>query len=465
MTLAKGLGGGVPIGAVAMTEKAAAGLAQLAGGAVPHATTFGGNPLACAAAVAVLEIIENEGLLDRVTQAGEYLGEQARRSSSRSSPVTSPARAAAGCCAASPSPVRRRRSRRRLPREGHAAVGRRRERRPVRAAVHRRAPPARRGRLDPRAASSPRAQASRDGRGFLTLGDVAAEQWPALFDRAAYLKANRTQKTLAGKSVALVFEKASTRTRVSFEVGVFELGGHAVVLSSQGSQIARGEPIEDTARVLSGYCHGDRAAHVRSGAGRAAREGRSVPVVNGLSDQHHPCQVATDLFTVREKFGRIDGLRYAWIGDGNNMASSWIEAAGLFGLELALACPEGFAPDPLLVTAARDRQARLGRGSVTLTTDPKAAAERRARDLHRRLGIDGAGGGGRRAREGVPGLLRRHRARHPRGCRRDRAPLPAGTSRRGDHGRCPRWPPFTRVGAGGEPLARRQGHPRARMLS
>jgi ornithine carbamoyltransferase len=88
-------------------------------------------------------------------------------------------------------------------------------------------------------------------RGFLTLGDVPVAQWPALFDRAAFLKANRTQKTLAGKSVALVFEKASTRTRVSFEVGVFELGGHAVVLSSQGSQIARGEPIEDTARVLS----------------------------------------------------------------------------------------------------------------------------------------------------------------------------------------------------------------------
>jgi ornithine carbamoyltransferase len=211
-------------------------------------------------------------------------------------------------------------------------------------------------------------------RGFLTLGDVPAEQWPALFDRAAYLKANRTQKTLAGKSVALVFEKASTRTRVSFEVGVFELGGHAVVLSSQGSQIARGEPIEDTARVLSGYCQGivlrtfgqERVAQLQ----RAA----SVPVVNGLSDQHHPCQVATDLFTVREKLGRIDGLRYAWVGDGNNMANSWIEAAGLFGLDLALACPEGFGPDTGLVATARDRQARLGRGSLTLSTDPKAAA-------------------------------------------------------------------------------------------
>jgi ornithine carbamoyltransferase len=204
--------------------------------------------------------------------------------------------------------------------------------------------------------------------GFLTLQDVPVEQWPALFDRAALLKRERIQKTLAGKSVALVFEKASTRTRVSFEVGVYELGGHAVVLSSQGSQIARGEPIEDTARVLSGYCH---AIVLRTfGQERVAQLARaaSVPVINGLSDQHHPCQVATDLFTVREKFGRIDGLRYAWIGDGNNMANSWIEAAGMFGLELALACPQGFAPHPDILAAAR------GRGRITLTTDPREAA-------------------------------------------------------------------------------------------
>ena len=213
-------------------------------------------------------------------------------------------------------------------------------------------------------------------RGFLTLGDVPVEQWPALWDRAAYLKANRVQTTLAGKAVALVFEKASTRTRVSFEVGVFELGGHAVVLSSQGSQIARGEPIEDTARVLSGYCH---AIVLRTfGQERVATLAKhaTVPVVNGLSDQHHPCQVATDLFTVREHFGRdaLPRLRYAWIGDGNNMAASWIEAAGMFGLDLAIACPAGFAPDPLLVKAARDLQARNGKGSLTLTTDPKQAA-------------------------------------------------------------------------------------------
>lgn len=216
-----------------------------------------------------------------------------------------------------------------------------------------------------------RAKQKRD---FLTLGDVPVEAWPALLDRAAYLKKNRVQQTLAGKAVALVFEKASTRTRVSFEVGVFELGGHGVVLTSQGSQIARGEPIEDTARVLSGYCHGIVLRTFGQERVATLAQWASVPVINGLSDQHHPCQVATDLFTVREHFGRIDGLKYAWIGDGNNMAASWIEAAGLFGLDLALACPEGFAPDPQLVNAARELQKKRGRGSVELTKDPREAA-------------------------------------------------------------------------------------------
>ena len=211
-------------------------------------------------------------------------------------------------------------------------------------------------------------------RGFLTLADIAPAAWPALWDRAAHLKQHRLAQTLAGKSVALVFEKASTRTRVSFEVGVYELGGHAVVLASQGSQIARGEPIEDTARVLSGYC---QLIVMRTfGQDRVAQLARfaSVPVINGLSDQHHPCQVATDLFTVRERLGRIEGLRYAWIGDGNNMAHSWIEAAALLGLELVLACPEGFAPDLQLVASARAAQQKLGKGSITLTTDAQVAA-------------------------------------------------------------------------------------------
>jgi ornithine carbamoyltransferase len=216
-------------------------------------------------------------------------------------------------------------------------------------------------------------------RDFLTLADVPAEAWPAVWRRAGELKAARARgeptPTLAGKSVALVFEKASTRTRVSFEVGVFDLGGHAVVLSSQGSQIARGEPIEDTARVLSGYCHAIVLRTFGQARVEAMARWASVPVVNGLSDEHHPCQIASDLFTVIERFGRIDaGLRYAWIGDGNNMASSWIEAAGLFGLELALACPDGYQPDAGVLAAARARQAASGRGRIDVSADPRAAA-------------------------------------------------------------------------------------------
>jgi ornithine carbamoyltransferase len=212
--------------------------------------------------------------------------------------------------------------------------------------------------------------------GFLTLGDIAAAAWPALFDRAAKLKAERGKvrhDTLAGMSVALLFEKPSTRTRISFQVAAFELGGQSVELTPATSQLARNEPVADTARVLSGYCH---ALVVRTfGQDRVLEYARSasVPVINGLSDQHHPCQFATDLFTVREHFGAIEGLRYAWIGDGNNMAHSWLEAAGMFGLDLAVACPEGFTPDPAVVAAAREAQRRLGRGSVMLTTDPREA--------------------------------------------------------------------------------------------
>ncbi len=159
---------------------------------------------------------------------------------------------------------------------------------------------------------------------------------------------------------------------MSFEVGTFELGGHPVVLSAQGSQLARGEPPEDTARVLGGYCHGIVLRTYGQDRLAAFAAASPVPVINGLTDQHHPCQIATDLFTVRERFGRIAGLRYAWIGDGNNVCASWIEAAGLFGLDLAIACPETHAPDPAIVATARARQAKTG-GSLSIGRDPRAA--------------------------------------------------------------------------------------------
>jgi ornithine carbamoyltransferase len=213
---------------------------------------------------------------------------------------------------------------------------------------------------------------------FLTLASIPTTDWPALWRSAIAMKKHRgttaAPRVLDGKTVALVFEKASTRTRVSFEVGVYELGGHAVVLSSQGSQLARGEPIEDTARVLSGYCS---AIMIRTfGQDRVESLARwsSVPVINGLSDQHHPCQLAADLMTVIERFGQLDGLRYAWIGDGNNMANSWIEAAGLFGLDLTVACPIGYRPDQEILAQAKQRCVEFKRGSIAIMDDVQQAA-------------------------------------------------------------------------------------------
>jgi ornithine carbamoyltransferase len=216
-------------------------------------------------------------------------------------------------------------------------------------------------------------------RDFMSLLDLTAGELLDLFPRSAELKAARTRGhrvgTLAGRTLGMIFEKASTRTRVSFEVGMFELGGHAVYLSQQGSQIARGEPVQDTARVLGGYCHGILIRTFGQHRAEALARWSPVPVINGLTDRLHPCQLLADLFTVRERHGGIDGLRYAWIGDGNNMAHSWINAAALLGLELRLACPPGFEPDRDLLAAARNRIARLGRGSIELSSRPADAAE------------------------------------------------------------------------------------------
>lgn len=184
-------------------------------------------------------------------------------------------------------------------------------------------------------------------RDYLQIPDLTAAETLSLLDRADALKAARRTaahpKPLAGRSVALLFEKPSTRTRVSFEVGVYELGGHPVVMSSRDMQLGRGESIEDTARTLSRYVDAivlRTFGHTRIEALAAAA---SVPVVNALTDEHHPCQVLADLQTVRARRGTLQGLKYAWVGDGNNMARSWAQAAALLGFELALASPTGYA--------------------------------------------------------------------------------------------------------------------------
>jgi ornithine carbamoyltransferase len=209
---------------------------------------------------------------------------------------------------------------------------------------------------------------------FLSLLDFSRAELEQLLDRARTLRewrgTHHHPKPLDGKSVAIIFEKPSTRTRVSFEVAIHELGGRPIILSSRDTQIGRGEPVEDTARVLGRYVHQIVArtfAHETLEI-LAARSG--VPVTNALSDRSHPCQILADLLTARDRFGTLEGLRFAWIGDGNNMAYSFIEAAMRLPIALALACPAGYEPDGALLARAHAAGAR-----VQLTHDPRAAAE------------------------------------------------------------------------------------------
>ena len=214
-------------------------------------------------------------------------------------------------------------------------------------------------------------------RHFLSLNDITASELNALLQRAAYLKRLRsegeTHHFLAGKVLGMVFDKPSTRTRVSFEVGMFELGGHSVYLVPQGSQIARGEPVEDMARVLGRYCQVLMMRTFAQERLALLAKWANVPVINGLTDLLHPCQVVADLFTVWELRDDPWSLRYAWIGDGNNMANSWINAAGLLGLHLKLACPDGFDPDPRILQQAREKTSALGRGSIEVMRLPHEA--------------------------------------------------------------------------------------------
>ncbi len=217
-----------------------------------------------------------------------------------------------------------------------------------------------------------------DKRDFLSLSDLSESELRSILSRAIELKEMRARgevcHPLRGQTLAMIFEKASTRTRVSFEVGMFDLGGHAVYLAGQGSQIGRGEPIADTARVLSGYCKGIVIRTFGQERLEELAQWATVPVINGLTDLYHPCQILADLQTILEIRGTIDGLRYCWLGDGNNMAHSWINGAAILGLDLALACPEGYKPDAAIVQAAEERMRTSGRGSLTIVSDPAEAA-------------------------------------------------------------------------------------------
>jgi ornithine carbamoyltransferase len=181
---------------------------------------------------------------------------------------------------------------------------------------------------------------------FLSNTDLSRAQNDQLLQLASDMKSGKYRdKPLAGKTLGMVFAKSSTRTRVSFEVGTYQLGGHALFLSSRDIQLGRGEPIRDTARVLSRYLDGIMIrTFAQDDVIELAKYAR-IPIINGLTDLLHPCQLLADLLTVTENLGTLEGKVVAWIGDGNNMANSWIECAGMYGFELRLACPEGYEPN------------------------------------------------------------------------------------------------------------------------
>jgi len=207
-------------------------------------------------------------------------------------------------------------------------------------------------------------------RDFLAIPDFSRPELEKLFDLADRMRTGKyDKKPLAGKSLAMIFMKSSTRTRVSFEVGAWQLGGHALFLSPRDIQLGRGEPIGDTARVLSRYVDGIMIRTFSHAEIEELALHATVPVINGLTDLLHPCQILADLLTVKQHLGGYDKKVIAWIGDGNNMANSWINAAYRLGFELRLACPEGYDPDAAILKRAQ------GEAKVTVFRDPAEAAD------------------------------------------------------------------------------------------
>jgi ornithine carbamoyltransferase len=206
-------------------------------------------------------------------------------------------------------------------------------------------------------------------RDFLAIDDLSRDELLALLDLAGRMKRGEyDERPLAGKSLAMIFTKSSTRTRVSFEVGAAQLGGTALFLSSRDIQLGRGEPIRDTARVLSRYVDGIMIRTFDHADVEELARFATVPIINGLTDYNHPCQILADLQTVHEEFGDLGARTVAWIGDGNNMAHSWIEAAGVLGFELRIACPPGYEPSAQLLSSW------AGRAKVLVTHSPLEAA-------------------------------------------------------------------------------------------
>ncbi|MBM7579046.1 ornithine carbamoyltransferase [Jeotgalibacillus terrae] len=209
---------------------------------------------------------------------------------------------------------------------------------------------------------------------LLTLRDYTSNEILELIEFAAELKKpeNKHLPLLQGKVLGMIFEKSSTRTRVSFEAGMLQLGGHAMYLSTRDIQMGRGETIADTARVLSGYLDGIMIRTFAQSTVSELAENSSIPVINGLTDDYHPCQTLADLLTIHETFGSFKHKKMAYIGDGNNVAHSLMIGAAKMGMHFTLACPAGYEPDQEILAYAQAEGAKTG-ADITVTHDPAAA--------------------------------------------------------------------------------------------
>lgn len=211
---------------------------------------------------------------------------------------------------------------------------------------------------------------------LLKLLDLSREEILRILNVGDQMKYNQkhglTHNYLQGKTLAMIFEKNSTRTRVSFETGMFQLGGHAIFLSSKESQIGRGEPVEDTARVLSRYCDGIMIRTYSQEEVEKLAKYADIPVINGLTDFAHPCQVLADLMTIREHQSKLEGLKMCFIGDGNNMVNSLIVGGLKVGMDVSVACPEGYDPHPDVLSFAKT----VKDANLTIVRDPAEAAKK-----------------------------------------------------------------------------------------
>ncbi len=460
MSLAKALGGGFPIGAVLATADAAAGM-----GPGSHGSTFGGNPLAISAANAVLDVMLKPGFFDHVQKMSLLLKQKLASVIDRYPDIVSEVRGEGlliGIKAVVPSgdlvaalrneklltvgagdnvvrflpPLDRHRSRDRgQPSGGSSAPAPR--SRPVRPSGRRADEQVRRSTFWISTSSRCRSSSSM----LAASSAMKAKQ-----------KAHQPVKPLEGKTLAMIFERPSTRTRVSFDVAMRQLGGEPIMLTGAEMQLGRGETIADTARVLSRYVDAIMIRILNHEALLELAEYATVPVINGLTRRSHPCQVMADLMTYEEHRGPIEGRTVAWTGDDNNVLASWAHAAERFKFQLNVATPPELAPKK----AMRDCIKATG-APIVLGTDPEAAVQRRRLRRHRHLGVDG-----RQGRRAPP-----QRAQALSGqCQADVAgqarcavhALPARPSRRGGHRRGDRRPAIGRVRRGRKPPACAEGH-------